>query len=99
MTSLSYSQSGATLDGPLTVDTVAGVFAKPLDCSADQLSLDLSSVSEIDSAGLSLLVYWKQQAHGKNCGLELVNIPEQVASMIRISGLEQLFASASVTAG
>jgi phospholipid transport system transporter-binding protein len=91
MTGISHIESGAFLDGPLTVDTVAGIFAQTLDYSAEQLTLDLSSVSEIDSAGLSLLVYWKQQAVRKNCGLKLQNLPEQVKSMIRISGLEQLF--------
>ncbi len=54
------------------------------------MTVDLSSVEEMDSAGLSLLVYWKQQSEGQNCDLVYLDPPPQIVTMSKISGLESI---------
>lgn len=90
MAVISNSGSGVALNGRLTVDTVTGVYNQTPDFTLQRLDIDLSGIEELDSSGLALLFYWKQLAEKKNCGLRLINPPEQVTTMARISDLDGL---------
>lgn len=49
--------------------------------AADNLEMDLSGVSEVDSAALSLLFEWLRQAHGSGVSLVFVNLPPNLTSL------------------
>jgi phospholipid transport system transporter-binding protein len=53
-----------------------------------QVSIDLSKIKRIDSAGLALLIEWVRQAGKRGQSLRFLNVPEQISAMIRVSGLE-----------
>ena len=86
----SRTDTGIALQGKLTADTVTEVYNQSPGFGSKELDVDLSEVIEMDSAGLALLVYWRQQAESKQCHLRLINSPEQVKTMIRISDLDTL---------
>ena len=92
--SISNIDSGIALNGRLTVETVTGIYNQAPDFKLKHLDVDLSGIEELDSSGLALLVYWKQEAKRNNCGLRLINPPEQVTAMARISDLEGLLEQA-----
>ncbi|MGI9317593.1 MAG: STAS domain-containing protein [bacterium] len=91
MAEFSTTDTGIALAGRLTVDTVTGVYNQTPEFSLERIEVDLSGIVEMDSAGLALLVHWKQHAGQKQCELQLSNPPEQVKTMVRISDLEALF--------
>ena len=75
--------------GALTVETVGEMFKSPVNF-AKNIAVDLAKVTELDSAGVALLVHWKQQAESKNCSFSIASPSEQVVSMLRVSGLEDM---------
>ena len=85
-------QSGdqVELKGTLTVDTVSSAFARLPKPGKHDTRIDLSGIDELDSAGLSLLVYWQQLAEMENGKLVFLNPSPQIVTMSKISGLESL---------
>lgn len=86
----SSTDTGIALRGKLTADTVTEVYNQSPSFESALLEVDVSEVNEMDSAGLALLVYWRQQAERNRCRFRLVKPPEQVKTMIRISDLDML---------
>jgi anti-anti-sigma factor len=90
MIDILQSADQVALKGSLTVDTVSSAFARSPQFNEGSTRIDLSGIDEMDSAGLSLLVYWRQQSEMKNCELIFLNPSPQIVTMSRISGLESL---------
>lgn len=82
--------SNISLLGKLTVDTVSGLYHQAPTLGKGDFKMNLAGVEEMDSAGLALLVHWQQQALKQDSRLHLVDAPEQISTMIRISNLEAL---------
>jgi anti-sigma B factor antagonist len=87
-----------TLTGELTIYTAAetaGRLGAGLEPRGD-CDLDLSGVTELDGAGLQLLLWLKHalEAHGST--LHLVAHSDAVGEVIRLLHLEQAFGIASV---
>lgn len=61
-----------------------GIFA------ADNLEMDLSAVSDVDSAAISLLFEWLRQAHSRNASLVFVNLPSNLVNMATLYGVLDL---------
>jgi len=83
-----------TISGELTFETVPEFFghtADWLNVASGVTTFDLQGVRRADSAGLALLLEWRQLAQQNGRQLTFVNIPEQVRRIIRISGLQQAF--------
>lgn len=57
------------------------------------LHIDLSGVSEGDSAGLALLIEWLRRAKDSKQEIHLANIPAQINALARISEVEDLLAA------
>ncbi len=87
------SGSRLALEGDLTIYTAAATLAtlqKHLqDC--DRCELDLSGVSEIDSAGLQLLLWAARQAADKGERLRLVAPSDAVTEVIALLQLGARF--------
>lgn len=90
---------GCSLEGSLTVDTVA-VLVDALAAefaSRPKVSVECSRVAEIDSAGVALLLeWWCQSSHHKS-SLELVNMPSLMRDLLVITGTDWLTTSAADT--
>jgi len=50
--------------------------------------LDVSKLTSVDSAGLSVLLHWQRAAVNSNPGLKLTGLSSQLRSLIEIAGLQ-----------
>lgn len=78
--------------GELTFETVPGL-SKDLESMFKQcprLRIDLSGLDRVDSAGLALLIEWTRLTRALGHGLEFINIPRQLLTIARVSGLDQI---------
>ena len=85
---------GYQLHGDLSFATVPELYRAASSQWTTQMPavLDLADVGRSDSAGLALLVEWLRQAQSSRTALRFDHIPEQLAKLIRISGLSGTFA-------
>lgn len=78
--------------GELTFETVPGL-SKELDSMFKQgpwLRVDLAELERVDSAGLALLIEWTRLTRTSGHALEFINIPQQLLTLARLSGVEQM---------
>lgn len=83
------------LTGDLTFDTVSRVLDQSEDLfqGEDQrLELDLADVNRADSAGLALLMEWTRLARRRSVDIQFVNVPEQMAAVAKLTGLDTVLA-------
>ena len=80
------------IDGDLTFSSIDKKTAKSFSFpkTAKQLTIDLKRVKTTDSAGLALIIEWIKYAQKNKIQLLLENIPEQLLSIARLSGVEQM---------
>ncbi len=84
------------INGLLTFETVPeflGYTSTWLNSDSDTITIDMKNVSKADSAGLALMVEWLRRAREAKRCIRFVNIPEQLNHLIRVSGLQQTFAT------
>ena len=78
--------------GDLSFDTVPALSAQSASlfhgCPA--LEIDLGGIERADSAGLALLIEWVRRARALEQQIRLVNIPEQMRDIVRVSGLDKV---------
>jgi len=55
------------------------------------VEVNLGGLSRVDSAGLAMLVCWQNMVKKQGGELRFVDIPAQLANLIRVSDLETLF--------
>jgi len=91
---LSFKKNGseqiAMLVGELTrlsVTTIAKKDIKQL-LTNPLVSVDLTKLSHIDTAGLAWLFYLLEQAKINNCQLGFVNLPLKLEKLISLSGVD-----------
>lgn len=58
--------------------------------------LDFSDVSKTDSAGLALIIEWIKVARRRQIRLLFENIPEQLLTIAKVGGFEQLLLASSI---
>ncbi len=72
-----------------------GVFkeelGKIIEKATDDVTLDLSALDYIDSAGLGILVGVYKRLQEKNFSMKVVNANEYIKKLFRITKLETLF--------
>ncbi|MDN5848857.1 MAG: STAS domain-containing protein [Nitrococcus sp.] len=78
--------------GALTFETVPGLSKElaPVLRQHPRLRIDLSALERVDSAGLALLTEWTRLTRALGHCLEFINIPEQLLTIARVSGLDQM---------
>ena len=83
------------VDGPLTFETAAEALeqSKALFSEYDTLEVDLSQVSQGDSAGLALLLEWVNWAKYYVREIKYHGVPQQILSIAKISEVEELLAA------
>ncbi|HMB58654.1 MAG TPA: STAS domain-containing protein [Xanthomonadales bacterium] len=83
----------AHISGPLTLDTVAEVFAEAGKAMAGGLKLsevDLGEVQRVDSSGLALLLEWQSVAKREGSSVVFRNAPSDLHSLARLCETEDL---------
>lgn len=81
----------ATLGGPVTLANVNAVLAEGTRVfKAPSLSVDLASVTEVDSTAVSLLLEWRRAAQREKRSIDFVNYPANLRSLIALYGVAEL---------
>jgi phospholipid transport system transporter-binding protein len=57
--------------------------------SAKEVNLDLSKVTNTDSAGLALMIEWIKYCRHNRVQLSFKNIPEQLLTLAKLSGFDK----------
>jgi len=81
------------LTGELTFETVPvkyGQIQTLLHQQSADLIIDLSGVIRADSAGVAMVMEWVRMARQNGKHIEFMNAPDQMMSIIRMSGLENI---------
>ena len=80
------------LSGELSFRTVPGLLRQGRGRfeGASRFQLDLSGVTRTDSAGLALLLEWLQACRRRQQDLLLLDLPESLAAIARVSNLDRL---------
>lgn len=88
------SDGAVEVSGPLTFQSVPQCLAESkgwLGDGSGDLRIDLRGVTLADSAGLALLLEWREQAEAAGRRPVFVNLPEQMRHLIEVSGLAAAF--------
>ena len=89
------------VSGVLDATTVGDLLKQSRDhfANAGPLEIDLTGVSEADSAGLALLIEWVRMAKEAGSTIRFDHVPGQISALARISEVEDLlFGSSSAPA-
>jgi phospholipid transport system transporter-binding protein len=80
------------VSGVLDATTVGALLTQSRRSFAggNALNVDLSGVTEADSAGLALLIEWVRAARQSNRTIRFENVPAQITALARISEVEEL---------
>ena len=80
------------IEGELGFKSVSGILARAgrLMSSGENIEMDLKGVTRADSAGLALLIEWLREAERAGKSIVFVNVPVQMLSIARISGLDAI---------
>lgn len=79
------------LTGDLDFDNVPQLLGTSTSMFAhegERLVLDLSGVRRTTSVGLAMMIEWLRRARQANKSIEFHNVPPQMLSMAKISGLD-----------
>lgn len=98
----SDARQRASLHGVVDVDSAGGLrepgrrWLASVATAAPQQTcrLDLGAVQRCDSAALALLLDWFRQAAALNCSLEVHRLPEALAAMLPVLGLDAVLDAA-----
>ena len=84
----------ASLQGPVTLETAAGLLAelRPLIAS-DLKAVTFSQISEVDSAALGLILSCRREAgkHGRD-DLKFTDLPANLTALAALYGVSKLIA-------
>lgn len=80
-----------TLSGPVTLETVLALREAGLQqLTRPQMTVDLSGVTEVDSAAVSLLFEWQRAAQAAGRSIRFSNLPENLSSLAALYGVSEL---------
>jgi phospholipid transport system transporter-binding protein len=83
------------VQGPITIANATAVLAESAGVfTTPRVVVDLSGVTEVDSAAVSLLLEWRRAAARANRQIDFVNLPESVKSLADLYGVSHLIAPA-----
>jgi phospholipid transport system transporter-binding protein len=84
------------ISGRLTASTVPALFETGLQQLArEDLRVDFSRVEAVDSAALSMLLGWLRAAQKSGHHLRVENLPENLLSLARLYGVEEMLPPAA----
>lgn len=84
------TREGATLKvaGPMSIDSVTALLTESAGMLDGITDIDLSGVTEADSAAVSLLLEWRRQAQPTN--LHFTHLPPALKSLADLYGVADL---------
>ena len=91
----SAGEGRIALAGPVTFATAGDLLRTGEVHFAGQsaITLDLGAVTNVDSAGLALLLEWLRRARAARRALSFEGVPDKLRDIARLSGVEDLLAA------
>lgn len=88
MTSITIQDNQWNVSGEILMDNANAVLieSKALDMAND-LRVDFSAVTDIDTAALSLLIEWQRRAIAANKKIVFTHLPESLHSLATLYGV------------
>ena len=85
-------ETGWLLSGELNFETVPALLQhRGVQMEAGKnLTVDLSEVTRVDSAGLALMIEWLRESERKDLDMTFTSVPEQLLSIARVCGLDEI---------
>jgi len=84
------------ISGDMTISQVEVLLAQTSDlATAKSLEIDLASVTEVDTASISLLFEWLRSAHAHKVKLTFANFPQNLISLATLYGVVELIPQSS----
>ena len=83
------------MNGPVTVQQAKALLAEGVLPVGGNMEIDLSGVSDVDTAALSLLFEWMRRAAARNCQHNFPHLPENLASLATLYGVLDLIPHSS----
>lgn len=97
MINIECSANNVFVSGELSISTITREFEKKYQnlfdnkhISDNEINVDLSKVNKIDTAGLAWLLMWIERAVTYKKQLNLVNVPEKLLNLAKLSSVESL---------
>lgn len=89
---VSVGEGRFRVTGILGFETVKALLATSRQqfAGAKQIEVDLTGVTQGDSAGLALLIEWLRIAQGAGKSIRYTGIPDQLRALARISEVDEL---------
>lgn len=81
------------IQGPMgfgEVERLLSITLPHLQGLAKTLVIDLSQVTEVDSASVSLLMEWQRQVKSKHCELTFKDLPANLEALADVYGVREL---------
>lgn len=79
------------VEGPLTIDSIASVVTRGIELfGRENMVIDLARVTEVDSAAVSMLLQWQREAVHRNSEVLVINIPQNLQSLMQLYGVSEL---------
>ena len=79
------------VQGPITMNNAATVLAESASSfTGPRVIIDLSGVTEVDSAAVSLLLEWRRAAARAKREVAFVNLPQNLRSLADLYGVSHL---------
>lgn len=80
-----------TVQGPVNLENAVALLEQGNGLfTAQQITLDLAAVTEVDSAALSLLLEWRREALRNGRTIRYVNLPANLRSLAELYGVADL---------
>jgi len=90
---ISCENGVCTVSGPVTMRSVTALLAESAGkIAGTHAVIDLGSVTEVDSAAVSLLLEWRREAARAGRQLEYRNVPANVTTLAELYGVSELVA-------
>ena len=88
---ISCNAGRCVLQGPVTMANVTRVLEESARVfQGPEVTVDLSGVTEVDSAAVSLLLEWRRAAAAVNRRIEYTNVPANLRSLADLYGVAGL---------
>ncbi|MFD2165026.1 lipid asymmetry maintenance protein MlaB [Thalassotalea euphylliae] len=93
---LNISDKTTVLSGDLNSATVATISSKHQAkiVNSKQMTLDLSDVKDVDTAGLAWLLYLVEQALNTKCQLTFAHLPDDLLKLAQLSAVDDFLMTA-----
>ena len=78
------------VEGPVTLANVNALLAEGLGFEGEQVLVDFSKTTEVDSSAVSLMLEWRRRLRGDNRDIVYANLGANLTSLVDLYGVAEL---------